>query len=384
MKLEKDKFSKEFLSSAQKKQIELFKDFINKYDLKFSFGNYQKGYSLDNPSSIKSFSITHDNVNAYHNTEIKNKNIIWDRFYFLDEENNPSHDFHFNSVVWGNIFNDIYEKMNDDEKPFFLKTIGSKINPRQFFLIYEDKLKDEDFWLYLRHINSFYAKPIQKNDFLCIMEQLNNKSIDSEKKVQSLAQFLNFYKTIVRRDDLSPRIVSFINKNIDPQYFYMFQKIIGKEINVPSLAAIPEDILQQNNQTICLLIDKEKFFSRVAFSNIPNAQHHDYNRYLKQINEIIMLEQNKKLLGIQYINFIEFNSSKDPARVYVDSSEQGFKQDIKNLYFNILINLTGEFKSGQKLSEASVNSAINYYILSNSINDSSQQLEQKKKPSLKI
>lgn len=360
MKLPKDNFKRSDLEASEKRIKQFLIDYVNVNNLTANAWKHNK----------TSISIGNSPTAQYQEIIPNFNGFIINNFKLFDANNLVSHNISFENNFKAHFFKSAFEHLQPFDKIVFIKTILYNSIDRSFYKSIAPQLENEDFWLTYRHIAPFVKSGQSTTDVREALTTLQNKSIDTEEKTMAFAYYLQYYKQICKRTDIKSGVLKLLRNKVEEQYYPIFEKILGTPILQEE--AKDNNILMQPNEVKVLLLNKDKIFEQISFANIPQPHVSNYNRYFNLINDFLTNKNHKELTGINRIDFYELNSSKEPARVYIEASPTGFKADIEELYLHLVKScshlLTSQYSRDNPLLQ-SLETATNFYFLNKKINN---------------
>ncbi len=374
MKLAKDTFKKNEVEAAAAHIKDLIWDFIEE----------KKMYANITQYSPNTINLTTRNVNYQGQNPIANFKSFYQQQYHLFDNttNKASHKLNIEYNLQDSFYLNIFNKLNKFEKILFIKNFASQSQSYHFFSKISPKLSEEDFWLHLRHIAPFEKGSQSATDVRDVLKTLDDKSIDTKEKRESLAYYIHYYKTLCKRTDIQSGLKKLILKKIDEEHIPFFEQLLKTQISSSNTV---DSILENPPQIQTFIINKEKMFSELSLDNISQAETHHYNRFINNLNYFLVSEQTKERLGIERIDFIEFKSTKEPGRVFIQSSQEGFKEEIRPIYLHLLATGAKNFQLNNSTSMSDVfEKSLNYYLLNQKIPNKHQNEENTPKKSFKI
>lgn len=373
MKLAKDTFKKNEVEAAAAHIKDLIWEFIEERNLYASQNQYSRG----------TINLMEKSVNYHGHTPIANLKTFYKTQYqvFNSETNHSSHTLNFEYKLQENFYLTIFNKLNRYEKVLFIKTFSNQ-SSHNFFSKISNKLSEEDFWLHLRHVAPFLKGSQSTYDVRDVFNNLNNKSIDTEEKREALAYYIHYYKTICKRTDIQTSLKRLILKKIDDEHIPYFEQLLKIKISNDNQI---ENILEKTPQIETLIINKEKIFSEISFDHIPQAETQHYNRLINTLNKFLSNKEIREILGIERVDFVEFKSTKEPGRVFIQAEEDGFKKDITPIYLHLLTIGAKHFQLQENDEMTNVfEKSLNYYLLNQKIPRKNMDEEVTSKKSFKI
>lgn len=359
MKLVKDNFKRSDLEASEKRIKQFIMDYVDANKLTAKIWTHNK----------TSVSIGNSPPPQYQELIPHFKSFILHEFKLFNANNLVSHNISFENNFKAHFFQSAFENLQHFDKVIFIKTILYNSIDRHFYKTIAPQLENNDFWLTYRYIAPFVKTGQSTNDVREALTPLQNKSIDTEEKVLSFAYYLQYYKQICKRTDIKSGILKLLRNKVEEQHYPIFEKILGTTISQEDVKN--NNIFMQPNEVKVLLLDKDKTFEQISFANIPQPHVSNYNRYFNLINEFLTSKNHKDLTGINRIDFFELNSSKEPARVYIEAAPTGFKADIEELYLHLIKScshlLTQQYTRINPLLEP-LETATTYYFLNKTIN----------------
>ncbi len=268
---------------------------------------------------------------------------------------------------------------NDLEKIILVKTIFSNLINRYSFLDeFLKKIPTDDYWFHLRHIIPFGKSSKSVHDIRSILTSLDNKSIDTDEKSLALLYTLQHYKQICKRSDIQAGLSRTLRTKLDSESLKPFEDLLKINLTEDGPA---KNIFKENKETVCLILDKEQLFEQLLFNKVPQAKVDNHNRYLLTLNSFLTNDKIKSQLNIDYIDFVELSSQKHPARVYIVANENGFKEDIKEIYSHLLTSCTHHLDDGYKQNTLpdSFNKSLSFFMLDKTMNNNKEDKSQVKK-----
>lgn len=368
MKLPKDQFKRSEVDAAANKIMNILIDYVAEQNLPMMESDCGKIIYLSTTNIP--FSVSNES-HAFKDF-VKNEFTL-----FTPDTMSPSHTIMLNENDKLNFYTSALEKLNDFEKIVLIKTT-KHFKPSIKKLTNTNIFSDNDYWLHLRHVAPFskikqstYASEVSE-----ILTTLVNKSIDTKEKIDSLAYFLNHYKTIVRRTDIKANTVRLIKTKLNEADFPIFESILATKIlnNDTDL-----NIFLPPPEIKTLIISKNAMFEQVFFDQIPQANIKHYNRYLQSINYFLLSPKVRDELNIARIDFHEFHSNNEPARIYMSSENGEFKEDIEIIYKHLIQSCASSYSNYTYYNadtESDIGKALKtsleYFLLNKSIHESNK------------
>lgn len=366
MKPLKDKFSIIEIKKSEQRIIDVLKNYCSENNLAVFWSQYcphnvSLNYSYSNSSSHMS-----------NKTDYK---YFFDWMFTLcdSEEQRTSHNiFMIDEPLF---YKKYFCKLSTEDKIIFIKT-ASRHTDRTQTITNIANLSDDDFWLHLRHFVPFSKSSKQTYMFKSMMDAVTNRSVDDDFKAQSLMQFFHYYKPIIKRTDIKNSVYRYIEDKVDKKYHSDFEKFlsfkIGEQVNSDSYASI-------SNNLCVISLDKEEIFKSLPFKQIPNADVYTYNYLIETIKNIITNEQSNEL-GVEHVVVQELCSKKTPGKIYIESSENGFKVDMLE-YFKLMMKVGADnlTKNNSQDMKKLFSDALNYLKISKELNSDSENCETKVK-----
>lgn len=373
MKLIKDKYNRYDLNESEKRIISEINNFIKINELIGLKSNMVNNYIYLTKitNNIPPYKTKINNFNEFMNNEYK----------ILDTNNKPNYKLNFEIYMKEKFQNFMFNKLNDFDKIVFIKTIIYDSMDSIFFKETLRNLNQENFWSFYRNISPFVVSSKSSTDVRMGLEELTNRSINTKDKVLSFAYYLKYYQQISKRTDIKAGIIKILRNKVEEKYYPIFEKILSSKI----ISNETNNIFIKPNEMAILIINKEKIFEYISFENIEQAQTYNYNKYINCINKYLMSSEVKNKLGINCIDFIEFSSKKEPAKIYIESNKTGFNVNIEEMYLHFLESCTKIIKSIDKDNQMKniLDTALNFYLLKNEINKKNM-IDSKNKSLLKI
>ncbi len=262
---------------------------------------------------------------------------------------------------------------SETEKKVLVKTFFHYFCSRYNFI---DKalnnMSNEDYWFHLRNIIPFNKSGKSLMDARAIFSSLSQKSIDTPEKINALLYTIQHYKQICKREDVSTGLSKLLISKVSEDKLSIFENFLKIKIK-PNDSDF--DIEEVHNDVLTIHLSKEKTFKQLNFGNIPQPKVDDLNTYLEKINQFLTSEKASEILNIKNIDYNCFSSKKNPARIYIESKEGGFSEDIKPIYLHLVKTCTNKLISGYKqesLLEA-LNTSLNYFLLNKSVKNKDNQ-----------
>lgn len=364
MRLAKDKFKKSEVEVAGETIKQKLLDFIEKNNLR---GQINKS---DTPPTVYFSTSSTQYTNYYNYNSIPDYNhFIKNEYKIIDDSNKPSHNVNVDYSLKYKFYIDTFKSLNDFEKVVFIKVFSSEFMDRQFFNEINKNLSDKDFWMHLRHVAPF-GKGSQSIDYVrAAFTILEQKDINSPEKIESLTYFINYYKTICKRQDIKIGLNKLIYNKINEKYHPILSDLLGG-IDVNNQKDLNK-ILDVTPEIKTLILNKKNIFEQISFKNIPHPNVANYNNYFKCINNFLGSEDGKKLLNIERVDFFELTSSKDPARVFIQATQNGFKEDLFPIYLHLLDSCSHHFTDDYEkkdLMKEVLRKSLNFYLLNKNLN----------------
>lgn len=371
MKLKKDQFKKSEIDAAVSKIMDILIQYVEEKELTVSSSQCKKHINI---SSSKMIYDTYHLINNF-------RGFIKNQFTLFDSDNmHPSHKITITSLDKLCFYTRALEKLNNFEKIVLVKTTD-EFKPSLKELTKTNVFSEEDYWLHLRHVAPF-SKVRQRtsaNHVRDVLTDLSNKSINTKEKVDALAYFLNYYKTIAKRSDIKASTVRLIKGKINEEYFPIFESILSTKIlnNASDI-----DIFLPPPEVKTLIISKNSMIEQVSFDKIPQAHFQNYNKYLQSINYFLLSPQISEQLNIARIDFHEFHSNNEPARIYISSKNGEFKEEIEPIYKHLIQSCAASYSAYDiykadpitKLGNT-FKTSLDYFLLNKSINDVNKDKE---------
>jgi hypothetical protein len=366
MKLKKDEFRKSDIDAAGEKIKELLLDYVEKNRLVASISRH----------STNTVSLTQSTVNIGDAQVISFKRFMNEQFKFMNENFSPSHKISIYGTHKLTFTSDALKKLNKSEKIILIKGMislrpsFSDLDPKSGFI------SEDDFWLHLRHIAPFTKiKPQQRSDDVrVVLDIVASRSLDTQEKIDSLAYFLNYYKIIAKRTDIKAGLIRLLKSKIDEEHYPVFENILSSKFsNLES----EFNIFSPTPDVKLLVIQKDSIFEQVPFVAIPQAKTDDYNKYLLTLNRFLQSPKASSILNIAKIDFHELSATKEPARVYIQAKEGGFKEDIQEIYAHLVKSCADSYPS--KLIDSAFETSLNYFLLNKAVANKDENLEPKRK-----
>lgn len=363
MKLTKDYFTQADLLTAENNIKKKIIEYISKNNLIIGLHSY-------NNSSI---SITQpSNQNNYLKLIANYKNFIMNEYSIRSSEKGdlPSHKLHITlgpNTTNTDFYIDIFRDLSEKEQQIMVKTIFHDfLGNNSFFSQLNKRLTTDEYWFHLRNIIPFGPTSKSVNDARSILSSLQNRTIDTKDKVYSLLYTVQHYKQICKRPDVQTGLIKIITSRVDEKFIPDIESFLKIKIDHHHE---PINFFDNPNTIVSLIINKENLFKGVSFEHVPQARVDNYNKYFQQINDFLIGPQAKEKLNIDFIDFMELSSKKNPARVYVHSNKSGFQHDIKEIYLHLINTCSHKLLDSYK-QEALVESlekSLNFYLLNKNI-----------------
>jgi hypothetical protein len=370
MKLPKDQFKRSEVDTAATKIMNILSDYVEQHNLPMMKSNCGKVVYLST-TNIHSVS---DSVHDFKEF-VKNEFTL-----FKPDTMSPSHTIMLNENDKLNFYISALEKLNDFEKIVLIKTTKN-FKPSLKRLLNTNVFSDNDYWLHLRHVAPFskIKESAYTSEVSEILTTLVEKSIDTQEKIDSLAYFLNHYKTIVRRTDIKASMVRLLKNKLNEEDFPIFESILATKISNNNTEI---DIFLPPPEIKTLIISKSSIFEQVVFDQIPQANIKNYNKYLQSINYFLLSPKVRDELNIARIDFHEFHSNNEPARIYISSESGGFKENIEPIYKHLIQSCASSY-SNYTLYNADIESdigsalktSLDYFLLHKSIHEANTNTE---------
>ncbi len=363
MKLIKDYFTQVDLLTAENNIKKKIIEYIAKHNLIIGVHTY----------SSSSISITQPtNQNNYLKPIANYKNFIMNEYSIHSSEKggSPSHKI---NVALGptktntDFYLDIFRGLSGKDQQIMVKTIFHDfLGYNSFFSNLNKSLTTEEYWFHLRNIIPFGSTSKSVNDARSILSSLQNRTIDTKDKVYSLLYTVQHYKQICKRPDVQTGLIKIITSRVDEKFIPDIESFLKIKIDQHYE---PINFFDNPNTIVSLIINKENLFKGVSFEQVPQARVDNYNKYFQQINDFLTGPQAKEKLNIDFIDFMELSSKKNPARVYIHSNKLGFQHDIKEIYLHLINTCSHKLLDSYK-QEALVESlekSLNFYLLNKNI-----------------
>lgn len=381
MKLQKDQFVKREIDLAANKIVDVLIDYVMKNKL-FAHRSGQ----LINLNTVQ------DHFNHDFNLKIHDfKKFMKQEFILLDPDDmSSSHNIIFTQPDKMCFYKELLGKLNDFEKIVLVKTVNTFKHP---IAKLNNEISEDDYWLHLRHVAPFskIKQPSSSDYVKNVLTTLENKSIDTQEKIDSLAYFLNYYKPIAKRTDIKASVIKLIKRKINEEHFPMFESILGSQISKDNSEI---NLFLNPTEVKTLIISKNSIFEQVTFDKIPQAAVHHYNTYLQFINYFLLSPKTSDILNISRIDFHEFQSNNEPARIYISSNQDGFNEDLGAIYQHLIQSCSPLYKQS-RFSTSNTNddilnsfkTSLDYFLLNKSIlesNNNSNNIEEPKRKNFKL
>lgn len=372
MKPIKDKFTIEQIKDSEKRIKESLIKFAEENNLEACWFTYSP-YNI----SLTTKSINRNPTSTYQQSA-EVRDIFANSFSIISEPNmEPTHNI--NIVDEQKFYKDVFSQYSKQDKIIFIKTISRHTDNSRTLSTINVTLPEEDYWLHLRNFTPFSKNTKQTYMFKDIMDTLSQKSIDNEDKAQALIQLFHYYKPIIKRVDTKNSVHRFIERNVEPEFQEHFEKFlnfkIGEEVD-------DEAYLTKSDKLIVLTMDKEQIFKSLPFKNYGQSDVQTYNNLITMIYQHIVNKQSTET-GVEHIVFQEFSSKKNPAKLYIESKDDGFKIDIEK-YFKLLMKVGVENikpRANWEEMRKIFDNTLNYFNINNSLtkNDSTEDTIRTKK-----
>jgi hypothetical protein len=373
MKLKKDEFKKSEIDAAANKIIDIF--------IEYTIANRLIANRVQNSTSINISSIDPHHYN-YQTKIFDFKKFMKNEFQLFNADMmHPTHRLVLNDDDKLNFYLYALKKLNKFEKIILIKTNGD-LKPKLKSLVNSNVLSEDDYWLQLRHVAPFtkFKQSAYTDHVREMLNTLLNKSIDTNEKVESLAYFLNYYKVIARRTDVKAGIIRLLKNKVNEEDYPIFESILSTKISKNNSEL---DIFLPTSEVKTLIISKSAIFEQVAFAQIPQAKVDHYNKYLQAVNHFLLSPETKKELNISRIDFHEFQSHSDPARIYISSENGGFKENIENIYKHLIQSCASLHMVGPSKLGNAFKTSLDYFLLNNSIQEANRDKNDNYEPKKK-
>lgn len=380
MKLQKDYFTQADLLTAENNIKRQIIDYISK-------NNFILGTHTYSSSSI---TITQPNPqNNYIKPIADYKKFILNEYsiHSAEKSGSPSHKINLAVGPQGsstNFYLDIFRKLSEKDQKILVKTLFHDfLGYNSFFGNLSQNLTSDEYWFHLRNIIPFGATSKSVNDARTILSSLQNRTIDTKEKVYSLLYTVQHYKQICKRPDVQSGLIKIVSSKIDDKFIPEIESFLKIKIDHNNE---PINLLDTPNNIVSLIINKESLFKGVSFENLPQARVDNYNRYFQHINSFLISPKAKEKLNIDFIDFIELSSKKNPARVYIHSNQLGFNEDIKDIYLHLINTCAHKLIEGyrQETLEEALDKSLNFYLLNKSISTKTTEEAPQKIKTMKI
>jgi hypothetical protein len=379
MKLSKDIFNRSEINLAGEKIKNLICDFIIKNDLSIYIDTQDKTHLIIQKVPTEKY---------LYQKKIKDiSNFIFKNYNFLDQTNKPTHYINITPQFRNKFYTEAFNNLKGDDKIFFIKGFVHFNQPIGFLSALYNNLPESDFWLHLRHITPFQKSTLSSTQIREVLKYLEYKKIDTEEKIEALAYYIQYFKPICKRTDIKANIIRLIKDKIDESHFEIFETLLDSKIEKTQNI---QSILEPKKEVIHISLLKNKIFEQLEFPQIKQIQTQHYNSYIIQLNSFLTNKENNQLLNIDRIDFNEFNSGREPARIYFVANEKGFHKDIIQIYLHLLetcaVNFNGKYSINLNHETPEIHESfkksLNYYLLSKEIGNEKKQ--DKQKNSIKI
>lgn len=382
MKLAKDKFYISNVKMAESQIKENIIEYMRQNNLYLSKSKYGGSLFLD----------VVQKQNTNYAEDIPNPSSYIRNNYFLLKETNPNlsqsnsnqrvtlttNSAPGNSNSISDLYFFLYNKAkNENEKITLIKTLFHDFLLRYDFLEpILKKMNNEDCWFHLRHINPFESSTKSVGHIRTILTKLNQLSIDTPQKEESLMYGLQYYKQLCKRPDIQSGLIKLLRVKLSEEQVLKFEDFLKIKINEQD---DKEVLFDNNNEIVTIFLNKEQLFKQLSFGNVPQAGVDSYNQYLKTLNSFLVSDEVKKTLGIQNIDMIDLSSKNHPARIYIQSVEDGFNGNINEIYEHLLRSCVNSLVPGWKQESLSdtFEKSLTYYQINKNLNDTHQTNDSK-------
>ena len=357
MKLKKDVFKISEIETSSDKIINFLLEYTSVNQL--HVGLYQTSIYFMESSVLER--------GAYR--KIVNEKDFFKRNFVLFKKDTlaSSHNLSLPNAYLPLFYRELFKRLNDIEKVAFIKSSCSLLRPKPK-VIYQS-LPEDDFWLHLRHASPFtkIRQPQYADDVREMIEVINNLNIDTKEKVEAIGYYFNYHKTLTKRIDIRTSIIKFIKSKINEDYFPFFQEILSFKITKNS----QESLLLPSNEVKYLSLSKEAIFEQIPLKQIVQPKVNHYNLYLNSINHFLLSPEVSKELNIAKIDFHEFLSNNEPARLYISAQKNGFPFDMAEIYPHLIKSCSHLFNPTNsdacKEMKISLKKSLDYLLLHKSM-----------------
>ncbi len=262
---------------------------------------------------------------------------------------------------------EIFRNLSEKDQKILVKTLFHDfLGYNGFFNNLNKSLDTNEYWFHLRNIIPFGNTTKSVNDARTILTSLQSRTIDTKEKVYSLLYTIQHYKQICKRPDVQSGLVKIISSKVEDALIPEIESFLKIKIE-PQQAVV--NFFDNPNQIVSLVINKENLFKGISFENVPQARVDNYNRYFQHINNFLTTTTVQEKLNIDFIDFVELSSKKNPARVYIHSNNLGFHHNIQEIYLHLIQTCSHKLIDNYKqetLNEA-LDKSLNFYLLNKNI-----------------